>query len=105
MAAETILRALQMTDKRNDRGLEAWAMLVMAMVKDSEEMYKELKEWYLRALQQGTNLSMQPLVAHCHKGLSNSYLRVGNKEGAEIENKTALELYRSLGLTYWLESN
>jgi tetratricopeptide (TPR) repeat protein len=101
-ATETVSRALKLSDKRDERGFEAWAMLVMAGINDAAERLEEAKQWYQRALKQASNLSMRPLVAHCHKGLANSYFRLGKKKEAQLENKTALEMYRSLGMTYWL---
>ena len=79
-------------------------MLVMAGIKDAAERPEEATQWYRRALRQASNLSMRPLVAHCHKGLGNSYLRLGNEKEAQLENETALEMYRSLGMNYWLQS-
>jgi class 3 adenylate cyclase/tetratricopeptide (TPR) repeat protein len=104
LATETVSRALKLSDKREERGFEAWAMLVMAGINDAAERLEEAKQWYRRALQQASNLSMRPLVAHCHKGLASSYLRLGNEKEAQLENKTALDIYRSLGMTYWLQS-
>jgi tetratricopeptide (TPR) repeat protein len=104
LATETVSRALKLSDKREERGFETWAMLVMARINDAAERMEEAKQWYRRALQSASNLSMRPLVAHCHKGLANSYLRSGNEKEAQLKNKTALEIYRSLGMTYWLQS-
>jgi class 3 adenylate cyclase/tetratricopeptide (TPR) repeat protein len=104
LATEAVTRALRLSDKREERGFEAWAMLVMAGINDAEERFEESKQWYRRALQQASKLLMRPLVAHCHKGLANSYFRLGNKKEAQLENETALEMYRSLGMTYWLQS-
>jgi class 3 adenylate cyclase/tetratricopeptide (TPR) repeat protein len=72
LATETVSRALKLSDKREERGFEAWAMLVMAGINDAAERLEEAKQWYRRALQQASNLSMRPLVAHCHKGLANA---------------------------------
>lgn len=104
MATETVSRALELSDKREERGFEAWAMLVMAGINDAAERFEEAKQWYRRALQQASKLSMRPLMAHCHKGLGNSCFRLGNKKEAQLENETALNIYRSLGMTYWLKS-
>ena len=104
LATETASRALKLSDKREERGFEAWAMLVMAGINDAADQFEEAKQCYHSALQQASNLSMRPLVAHCHKGLANSYLRLGNKKDAQLENEMALEIYRSLGMTYWLQA-
>jgi tetratricopeptide (TPR) repeat protein len=102
LATETVSRALKLSDKREERGFEAWAMLVMAGISEVSEELEEAKQWYQRTLQQASNLSMQPLISHCHKGLGKVYQRLGNEKEAQIENETALEIYRSLGMTYWL---
>jgi tetratricopeptide (TPR) repeat protein len=101
LATETGSRALKLADKREERGFEAWAMLVMAGIKDAAEQLEEATQWYQRALQQASNLSMRPLVAHCHKGLANLYLQLGDEKEAQLKNKTALEIYHQLGMTYW----
>jgi class 3 adenylate cyclase/tetratricopeptide (TPR) repeat protein len=62
LATETVSRALKLSDKREERGFEAWAMLVMAGINDAAERLEEAKQWYRRALQQASNLSMRPLV-------------------------------------------
>jgi tetratricopeptide (TPR) repeat protein len=100
-AAETISRALKISNERGERGFEAWAMLVMAGIKNAANRSEEAKNWYERALRQATELSMSPLIAHCHRGLSKSHLHIGNEKQAQLENETALEMYHSLGMTYW----
>ena len=100
-AAETVSRALKISDKRGERGFEAWAMLVTAGIKNAAQRPEEANNWYQRALKQASNLSMRPLVAHCHLGLADSHLHLGTKKQAQLENKTALEMYHSLGMTYW----
>jgi hypothetical protein len=52
-------------------------------------------------MRQATDLAMRPLIAHCHRGLSESHLHLGNEKKAQLENETALDLYHSLGMTYW----
>jgi class 3 adenylate cyclase/tetratricopeptide (TPR) repeat protein len=100
-AFETVSRALKISDKRGERGFEAWALLVMAGIKNAAQQHEEAINWNQRALQQASDLSMRPLVAHCHLGLAESYLHLGNEKQAQFENETALEMYQSLGMTYW----
>jgi tetratricopeptide (TPR) repeat protein len=102
LATEIVSRALKLSNEGEERGFEAWTMLVMAEINDAAERLEEAKQWYQRALKQASNLSMRPLVAHCHKGFANSYLRLQNEKEAQLENKMALEIYRSLGMTHWL---
>ncbi len=54
--------------------------------------------WYRRALQKASHLLMRPLVAHCHQGLGDVYLRLGDITKARSELNAARELYRSLKL-------
>jgi class 3 adenylate cyclase/tetratricopeptide (TPR) repeat protein len=104
LATETVRRALKLSDEREERGFEAWAMLVMAGIKNAAGQMEEAQRWYRQALQQGSDLSMRPIVAHCHKGLSNSYFRLGDEKEAQSENEAAREIYRTLGMAYWLQS-
>jgi len=104
LGTECVSRALKLANEGEERGFEAWAMLVMAGINADTDRIEEANQWYRRSLQQASNLSMSPLVAHCHKGLANSYLRLGNEKEAQLENKMALEIYRSLGMKYWLQS-
>ena len=104
LATETISRALKIAKEREERGFEAWAMLVMAAIQADAGRLEEAIQWYGRALQQASDLLMRPLIAHCHKGLGDTYLRLGNEKEAQIKNKAALEIYRTLGMTYWLQS-
>ena len=45
---------------------------------------------------------MRPLQAHCHLGLGTLYARVGQREQARAELSTAMALYRSMDMTFWL---
>jgi tetratricopeptide (TPR) repeat protein len=103
LATETASRALKLAKEGEARGLEAWAMHVMAGINVAAERFDEAKQWYLRALQQASNLSMRPLVAHCHMGLSNCNLSLGNQKETQLENKKAMEIYRSLRMTHWID--
>ena len=46
---------------------------------------------------------MRPLLAHCHYGLGILYNRIGRPEQARIELSAAIELYRTMDMTFWLE--
>jgi class 3 adenylate cyclase/tetratricopeptide (TPR) repeat protein len=100
-AFATVSHALKISDQRGERGFEAWAMLVTAGIKNAAQQHEEAINWYQRALKQASDLSMCPLVAHCHLGLADSHLHLGNEKQAQIEKEKALEMYHSLGMTYW----
>jgi class 3 adenylate cyclase/tetratricopeptide (TPR) repeat protein len=102
LATETVSNALWLADEGEERGFEAWAMLVMARTNADAGRLGEAEEWYRRALEQASNLSMRPLVAHCHEGLGLLYLKTENNEQARPELAAAIDLYRSMGMSYWL---
>lgn len=77
-------------------------MLVMARIKAEAGGLEEAEDWYRRALEHASNLSMRPLVAHCHEGLGLVYLNAENREEAHSELAAATELYRSMGMSFWL---
>lgn len=103
-AVETVEHALEISGNRGERGFEAWAMLVMAGIKNAARKPEEAENWYHRAMQQASDLSMRPLLAHCHLGLAGLHLQKGNEKQARLENESALEMYHSLGMTYWLST-
>jgi class 3 adenylate cyclase/tetratricopeptide (TPR) repeat protein len=100
LALDTLSRALDLAAKSGERGFESWAMVVMARIKSDMEQVDEATQWYDRSLKQADELSMRPLVAHCHQGLGELYRRLGKKEEALSEFDTANGMYRALGMTY-----
>ncbi len=102
LASETVSNALWLAEEGEERGFEAWAMLVMARIKAEAGGLEEAEDWYRRALEHASNLSMRPLVAHCHEGLGLVYLNAENREEAHSELAAATELYRSMGMSFWL---
>jgi hypothetical protein len=45
---------------------------------------------------------MRPLQAHCHRGLGTLYAKSSQWEPARAELSTALDLYRTMDMTFWL---
>jgi hypothetical protein len=45
---------------------------------------------------------MRPLQAHCHSGLGMLYTRTGQPAQARAELSTAMEMYRTMEMTFWL---
>ncbi len=46
---------------------------------------------------------MRPLVSHCRKGLGALYGRTGREEMGRSELTAAMDMYREMEMTYWLE--
>ena len=45
---------------------------------------------------------MRPLLAHCHHGLGTLYARTGQQEQARAALSTAIAMYRTMDMTFWL---
>jgi hypothetical protein len=45
---------------------------------------------------------MRPLVAHCHHGLGRLYCQTGRRAPAHAALSTAIGLYRTMDMTFWL---
>jgi hypothetical protein len=46
---------------------------------------------------------MRPLQAHCRKGLGALYGRTGREENGRTEFTAAMDMYRDMEMTFWLE--
>jgi tetratricopeptide (TPR) repeat protein len=58
--------------------------------------------YYHQALTLAEALGMRPLQAHCHRGLGTLYATTGRLEQARVELSTAIDLYRTMAMTFWL---
>jgi len=45
---------------------------------------------------------MRPLQAYCHLGLGTLHAKIDQREQARAELSAAIELYRSMDMTFWL---
>jgi tetratricopeptide (TPR) repeat protein len=57
---------------------------------------------YRQALALADELGMRPLQAHCHHGLGRLYGQIGRDEEARAVLATAIGLYRTMEMTFWL---
>ena len=57
---------------------------------------------YQQALTLAEELGMRPLQAHCHRGLGTLYAKIDRPEQARPELSTAIALYRTMDMTFWL---
>jgi len=58
--------------------------------------------YYRQALALVAALGMSPLQAHCHRGLGTLYAKSGRPEQVGAEISTAMEMYRTMAMTFWL---
>ena len=46
---------------------------------------------------------MRPLIAHCHFGLARLYRHLDKRQQSGEHFRSAIAMYRDMGMTYWLE--
>ena len=59
--------------------------------------------YYRKALAIAEPRCLRPQVAHCHVGHGKLHRRRGDPEQAREHLSTAVEMYREMGMTHWLE--
>jgi len=86
------------------RGHQAQAFRLLgdiAMQRDPPE--RELAAaHYQQALTLAEEIGMRPLQAHCHRGLGTLYAQGGQREQAHTELSTAITMYRTMDMGFWL---
>jgi len=97
-------QALDLARQQKDRGDEALALHQLGVVlahADPPDVV-QAEAYYQQALALADELGMRPLVAHCHSGLGTLYATRGQQEQARAELSTAMEMYRTMEMTFWL---
>jgi tetratricopeptide (TPR) repeat protein len=96
---------LRLARVRKERGEEAWALRLLGdLASDREPPDVAAAEAHYRdALALAKVLGMRPLVAHCHRGFGMLHQRSGARRDARGELALARDLYRDMGMTFWLE--
>src|SRR5712691_6133768 len=103
-AGQHARQALDMARQLKERGNEALALHQLGVVQahtDPPDVV-QAEAYYQQALALAEELSMRPLQAHCHHGLGMLYAKTGQQEQARAELSTAMEMYRTMEMTFWL---
>jgi tetratricopeptide (TPR) repeat protein len=96
--------ALAHTREHGERGHQAYALRLLGDIaarRESPEI-EQAEALYYQALALAEALGMRPLVAHCHRSLGTLYATTGQHEQARAELSTAIDLYRTMEMTFWL---
>jgi predicted ATPase/class 3 adenylate cyclase len=104
--AHTIGRqALQLAREKGQRGHEAYALSLLGDIASREPLVDigAAEASCCQAFTLAEELSMRPLVAHCHLGLGKLYRRAGKAEQAHEHFVTATTMYREMDMRFWLE--
>jgi len=97
-------QAVDLARQYQQRGQQAWALWVLGecMVRQASPEVGPAEKHYCQALALAEELGMRPLQAHCHRGLGRLYSTLGQPEQARRELSTAIALYRTMAMTFWL---
>jgi tetratricopeptide (TPR) repeat protein len=94
--------ALSQAQGARDGEARAWWLLAEIAAHADPPNAEQAETHYGQALTLAEELGMRPLVAHCHLGLGALYRKIGRDEHAQAELGTAIEMYRTMEMTYWL---
>src|SRR5262249_45803562 len=96
-------RALEIAREFNQRGAEADGLRFFGNLlsrRDPPDVEKA-EVSYRQALVLADELSLRPLVAHCHLGLGNLYRRTGKFEQSREHLTTGTAMYREMDMRWW----
>jgi len=97
-------RALALTHEYQERGHEVYALRLLGDITAHSDLPDAALAVarYQQALALADELGMRPLQAHCRLGLGTLYAKIEQREQARAELSTAVELYRTMDMTFWL---
>ena len=97
-------RTLVCVRERQERGNEAYTLRLLGEIGAHRERPEvaQAAASYQQALALAEELGMRPLQAHCHRGLGTLYATTGQREQARTALSTAIEMYTSMEMTFWL---
>jgi tetratricopeptide (TPR) repeat protein len=97
-------RALTLAREHQERGNQAYAMRLFGDIAAHREPpeSESAETHYRQALALTDALGMRPLQAHCHRGLGMLYATAGQQEQAHTELSTAIAMYHTMDMTFWL---
>lgn len=87
-----------------ERGHQAQALRLLGAIAGQCEPphTEEAEAHYRQARALAEALGMHPLQAHCHQGLGTLYATIGLQKQARAELSTAIAMYQSMDMTFWL---
>jgi class 3 adenylate cyclase/tetratricopeptide (TPR) repeat protein len=103
-AGQHARQALDLARQQKARGEEALALHQLGVVQAHADPLDaaQAAAHYQQALALAEELGMRPLQAHCHRDLGTLYATIGQSEQARTELSTAIDMYTSMDMTFWL---
>jgi class 3 adenylate cyclase/tetratricopeptide (TPR) repeat protein len=97
-------QALSLARAYQGRGNQAYALRLLGDIaaRHGPPDIDQAEIHYQQALSLANELGMRPLQAHCHRGLGKLYGQAGQYGQARAELFTAIDMYRDMGMTFWL---
>ena len=97
-------QALTLARAYHQRGQQACALCLLGDIAAWRDPRRSRSggAYYRQALTLADELGMRPLQAHCHRGLGTLYAATGQREQARTELSTAIAMYQSMDMTFWL---
>jgi tetratricopeptide (TPR) repeat protein len=97
-------RALVLSRSHRARGNEAWSLRLLGEIARHGHPpdVAPAETHYRQTLALAEELGMRPLVAHCRLGLGTLYARTTQADHARAELSTAIAMYRSMDMAFWL---
>jgi class 3 adenylate cyclase/tetratricopeptide (TPR) repeat protein len=86
---------------RGDEALALYQLGTLHAHAGSRDL-EQAEESYREALTLAHDHGMRPLQAHCHLGLGTVYATIGRRDRARTELSTAIELYNTMDMPFWL---
>jgi tetratricopeptide (TPR) repeat protein len=96
--------ALALARTQGERGYQAHALQLLGDIYTQHEPpdVAPAETHYRDALALADELGMRPLQAHGHRGLGTLYAATGQRAQAHTALSTAIEMYTSMDMTFWL---
>jgi tetratricopeptide (TPR) repeat protein len=103
-AIQHATRACDIARAQKEQGYEAYALRLLGKIAahDHPLHAEQAETYYQQALALANELGIRPLQAHCHLDLGILYGKTKRAGEAYAELATALEMYRTLDMTFWL---
>jgi class 3 adenylate cyclase/tetratricopeptide (TPR) repeat protein len=103
-ASQLVQRALAHSRDHQEQGYQVHALWLLGEVaahRDPPEV-EPAEAHYRQSLALADECGMRPLQAHCHLDLGRLYATLGQQQQARSELSTAIDLYRTMDMTFWL---
>ena len=103
-ARQRAAQALDLARQYQQRGHQAWALWLLgeSTARQASPEVEPAVSHYREALALAEALGMRPLQAHCHRSLGTLYAATGQWEQGRTALATAIALYQSMEMTFWL---